>query len=117
MQTDNQEYFLYHLLTQSKMLFNTSGKIEVHFNDRESSVRHVIFLSTSHGQLLTICYRVQLSVSRGCLLVMECSWSILTEYKIILYLKNQTNYRYKDWKQYLKGMYILQSKPIYLPVG
>ena len=39
------------------MLFNKSGKIEVHFNDRESSVRHVIFLSTSHGQLLTICYR------------------------------------------------------------
>ena len=99
------------------MLFNTSGKIEVHFNDRESSVRHVIFLSTSHGQLLTICYRSaafsfqKVFVGDGVLLV------YLNRIQDYTLSENQTNYRYKDWKQYLKGMYILQSKPIYLPVG
>ena len=77
------------------MLFNTSGKIEVHFNDLEASVRHVIFLSTSHGQLLTICYRSAAFSFQKVFVGDECSWSILTEYKIIFYLKNQTNYRYK----------------------
>ena len=78
------------------MLFKTSGKLEVHFNDRESFVRHVIFLSTStlNNLLSSAAFSFKrVFVGDGVLLV------YLNRIQDYVLSKKQTNYRYKNWKQ------------------